>query len=154
MKTGRDIKLPTYHNVKNKIIIANINEPKTTQIELGGWVTVDPDMEQEEINKEIIRAKRRIQNRIRQLANETLLFQKESIVDIKTGQKPVGTKIKKYQFMLIQLVLFNKIITYDKQLTKTVIQPFIRDLIDMDINDERVFNWQNGNCRGNGQYEW
>lgn len=151
-KNGRDINFPTYKNVKNKIFIANINDPKTIQIELGGWISIDPDLSQEEINKQIIRTKRKIQDRIRKLSRATEMYQKESIVDIKTGQKSTGTKIKNYQYMLIQIVLFNKIIGYDKNLIKHIIQPFIHDLINEDINDDRVFNWQTGNCRGKGQF--
>lgn len=151
-KNGRDINFPMYRNVKNKIFIANINDPKTIQIELGGWISIDPDLSQEEINKQIIRTKRKIQDRIRKLSRATEMYQKESIVDIKTGQKSTGTKIKNYQYMLIQIVLFNKIIGYDKNLIKHIIQPFIHDLINEDINDDRVFNWQTGNCRGKGQF--
>jgi hypothetical protein len=148
----KTIKLPAINNIKNQIFIPNHITFKTTQVHLGGWIKINPDLYQNEIDHCINKAIRNIKIRISAIAKTTGLYHQQSIVVIDTSVLERGHKKKCYQFVNVDLTLFNRINIYDKKKVIQTIRPLIEDIIKNDINDDDVFNFIKKE-KGSKQYE-
>jgi hypothetical protein len=89
----------------------------------------------------MIRAKRNIKYRLSNFARITGKYQKESIVVIDTGLLTKQNKKKNYQFVSIDITLYNKVYIYDRENIKTMMNPLVKDIIQNDINNPDVFNF-------------
>lgn len=137
----RVLKLPTIDKVGNKIIIPNIETFKTTQIHLCGWIRMNPELEQYEADHILLKTRRNIKYRMANFAKRTGKYQQENIVIIETGTVNRQKKQRNYQFVNIDLTLYNKSNIYDKANVKASISPLIRDIIQNDLIDTDVFNF-------------
>jgi hypothetical protein len=140
-KDGKILILPIYNNVKNKILIPNAITFKTTQIEMGGWIKINQELSQSELNHAINKATSKIKNRITNFAKSNEMYHCQSIAIIETTDVDKGKKKKNYQWVSINLTLYNKINIYDQSMVKHSCCPLIEDIIDNDINDDDVFNF-------------
>lgn len=131
----RIYKLATINNIRSKIIIPNVLNFKTTQINLNGWITINQDVEQSELDKHIFLLKRKIKSILTNFAILTGKYQKENIVIIDTGKLELSKN--PYQFMSLDVVLYNKNNIYDKQEIKTRIISLIQNIINEIGNDEK-----------------
>lgn len=146
----RILKMPTIDRVQNNITISNIERFNTTQIHMGGWIKIDPEIEQNELNRVFYRAKRNIRYRLQNFARKTGRYHLQNIVILDTGVLSRYKK-KNYQFLNIDLTLYNKVCIYDRAEIKAYIQPLLKDIIQNDLQDTNVFNFIL-KARGSGQY--
>ena len=132
-KMGKLFKYDILPNVKVGAYVTDHTSFKTIQVQISGWIKNDPDTTNDMARKIIVKAKRNIQNRIRNLARSTNLFKPESIVDFNIGNLDTS----KYDriFLCIDLVLFNNTNIYDKNMVDTYIPIITEGIIIEDLDD-------------------
>lgn len=141
-RSGRVIKLKTsYENIKTEIIVPDIEKFKTTQLQIQGWVIIDPELEQEEVNRILYLTKRQIKQTITNFARYTGKYQVENIVIVDTGKLKNKPNSSAWQFMTIDITLYNKKDYYDRDITKRYMLPLVNDIIENCLNNEQVFNF-------------
>ena len=120
-------------NIKVTAYVTDHTSFKTIQVQISGWIKKDPDITNDMAKKIMLKAKRNIQNRIRNLARSTNLFKPESIVDFNIGNLDTS----KYDriFLNIDLVLFNNTSIYDKKMVDKYIPMLTEDIIIDDLQD-------------------
>jgi hypothetical protein len=120
---------------------------------MSGWIKLNPDLEQHQLVFIINKTKRNIKARLTNIANKTGIYQKESIVVISTGDITNDRKIKNYQYINIDITLFNKPGNiYDRNYTKAFAHSLTQEIIINDLIDDQVFNFLGGDIRASGQY--
>jgi len=152
-KNGKRITMKDIHNVKNDIYVADFRTFKSIQIDMGGWIHLDPELDQHELNRILSRAIKNIKYRLSNMARRTGKYHLSNIVIIDTGDINYSRKARNYQYLNIYVTLFNKTDIYDKMKIRATFQPIIQEIIENDLQDERVFEFLGGKVRATGQYE-
>jgi len=136
-KMSRKLVLKKTNYVRSAIIIANVYNFKTTQIEINGWIKLhNPNYEQSEVNCIFNRIKKNIKNHLTEFGKTTGKYKKENLVIIDTGKQTKMNKIRNYQFLNIDIVLFNQSVEYDKAEVRYYIIPVVKTIIENDLNVE------------------
>ena len=132
-KMGKIFEYNIIPNVKVTAYVTDHTSFKTIQAQISGWIKKDPDVTNDMAKKIMLKVKRNIQNRIRNLARSTNLFKPESIVDFNIGNLDTS----KYDriFLSIDLVLFNNTNIYDKNMVDKYIPMLTQDIIIDDLQD-------------------
>ncbi len=138
--SGKIVDFKNYKNARQCVRIIDSKRCKTYQPEITGWIKIDPDLTQKEVDIETIRSKRKIRERIKNLAKQTQLFHPESIVEIKIGQINDVNKRTGRIFVAINIVIYNISQIYDKSIPNMILRPFLKDIVDYDL-DQNVFQW-------------
>lgn len=138
-KTSRRILLPTYNNVKLMIFIANKHTFKTIQLHLGFWVHVDPLLETTHVSHEISLIRFKIKKRIREFASQTKKYKEESIVIVQSADSYAVNERRNYQYINVDITIFNKFYDFDIQNVKKSMMPVLKDIVDIDLVTD-VFN--------------
>lgn len=126
-KVGRDWWLKEYNDIKIQCIVINTTTIKSVQLNLTGWISVLPDVKQEEINRKIFAIKYQLKQKTRSWNN--LYFQKELITDIDTTSN-VNSR-KAYQFYSMEITHFVKPqMIFDKLTISMLLQSFYQEVID------------------------
>lgn len=134
-RTTRKLVLKKINNVGSYITIPNIYNFKTTQLEINGWIKVhNQDYSQSEINNILNRIRKVIKTRLEEFIKKTERYRKETILIIETGKRTKTNKIRNYQYIKIDIVLFNIFQDYNKTETKYIITPLILEIIEKDLN--------------------
>jgi hypothetical protein len=132
----RKFVLREINNIKTTIVVPDVFNFKTTQIQINGWIKVIPDLEQQTIDFLFNKIRRNIKTRIMDFSNKTGKYQKENIVIIDTGKQTKKHKIRNYQFFNLDIVLYNKSWEYDKIEIKSNIWPLMKDIIEIDLDTD------------------
>jgi hypothetical protein len=136
MKTGKFITLGYYGNVKVGYGTVDHKNLKTIYIKLNSWV--EPENEDTEFNNLLSKTKRKIKLRIYELKSP--YFKRESIVDLDVRTK--GIKIGKKSFLNLEITLFTaKSFDIRSKELKIFIKELINDIIDVDLNSKKLFNF-------------
>jgi len=152
-RMSKNIKLSIYKNIKTNIDILDVSTFKTIQFKLMGWIKLNPQATQNEINKYINKSQRQIKIRIENLARKTNRYQRKSIAIIDTGEVVKEKRVKKYQFYTINVCIYNKSSIYNRKNVIEDIQPLIQQIIDNDIEDRDILEFLSPSVRRSGQYE-
>jgi hypothetical protein len=138
-------------NDKNvKILVLNTETFKTIQLTIKGWIFIDDDMTQEDLNKNMHLTKRHIKDVIREISRKIKTIQPESIVTIDTGNLNHLKSNKNYQFIKIDICIYNKPnIIFDKYYVMKIITDLLQ--LTSDYIDQN-FKFIKEKVRGTGQY--
>jgi hypothetical protein len=109
---------------------------------------VDKEYEEYQLKREISISRKKIVNRLLELGKQTKkYYDKECIVIIDTTTNKEGTIKKKYQYLCIDITIYNIDQNYDKKAIKKMLYPVLQNIVDLDLTDKNVFNFINGTTR-------
>ena len=136
-KVGRSWWLNEYQNIRMQCVVINTITIKTVQLNLTGWISVLPDVNQEEINRKIFNIKYQLKQKTRNWKNP--YFQPELITDIDTTSN-VNSR-KEYQFFSMEITHFVRPqMIFDKLTIQMLLQNYYQEVIDeILIENNNVF---------------
>jgi hypothetical protein len=136
MKTGKFIFLGTYDNVKIGYGTVDCKNLKTIYLKLNSWV--QPNIEDENFDFLLIKARRMIKENIYNLKNQH--FNPQSIVDLDIRTK--GIKLEKRSFMNLEITLYvEKSIDIKSKQTKDLLKDIMISVIDNGLSNKKLFNF-------------
>jgi hypothetical protein len=137
MKIGKFIPLEDHKDVKVGYGTVDFKNLKTIYVKMNAWV--EPDNENEDFDKTISKARKKIKDFIRDY-NLGENFKKESIVDLDIRTK--GIKLNKRSFMNLEITLFvDKFFDVKSILIKNLLKKFTSESIDLCLGDKTLFNF-------------
>jgi hypothetical protein len=124
MKIGKFIPLGDHKDVKVGYGTVDFKNLKTVYVKMNAWV--EPDNENEDFDKTISKARKKIKDFIRDY-NLGENFKKESIVDLDIRTK--GIKLNKRSFMNLEVTLFvDKFFDVKATFIKNLMKKFVHEL--------------------------
>jgi len=136
-RNGKDFNLKPYNNMKIRIDIPNVDRYYSIQSTMTCWITIQPDVQQKELDNYLFLLRKRIRNKIREWQQE--YFRQESIVIIDTADLPI-TRRTQCQYLTIEITHFimDKMI-YNKNEIQNLLWPFLKEIIDVHLCIDDVF---------------
>jgi hypothetical protein len=126
-KLGRGFWLEEYNMLKIFCYVPNVHKYNSVQVELTGWISMFPEVEQHELDTKISIIKKRVRNKVRTW--EQNYFRKECIAAITTAV--LSTTRRDYQYFNFDLTYFvNPQMIFDKPTVSRLIEPQIHQIID------------------------
>lgn len=132
-KLGKGFWMEEYENLKLHCDVPNADRFNTVQMEVTGWLSINPEAEQHDLDKMTSKIKKRIKDKIRDWKQQ--FFLPSAIVIFETGS--ITYQRRDYQFFTVEVTHFVKPkMTYDKQTLIRLLYPFYIEIIDNYIIDD------------------
>ena len=136
MKTGKDIPLGTYNDVKIGYGTVDFKNLKTIYLKLNSWV--QPENETDDFDHMIHKSRRKVKEIIYNLKDP--YFKQQSIVDLDIRTK--GIKLEKRSFMNLEITLYvDKQFDVKSKEIKNNVKDILSMIVEDGLSDKKLFNF-------------